>query len=251
MGDTKGDAAIATTPAVVLPSFYQSTATASQPHVMPGGTISLTLTARDANGNQETGGGLAVAFALGSGTAAGTFGAVTDNYNGTYTATFTASTAGSNQITATIDGQPVASTPPTLAVMFGAVNGVWAPAAARSVGTYGGNWQGGVPAGAVGDTALLGAAVGTGTATITLRRRPDRKRPDLQPRRGRQLCLGGSGGNSLQFANSGSPASISVTSGAASINAPVVLGDNVNVAAADETSLADSGPISESGGSHG
>ena len=33
---------------------------------------------------------------------------------------------------------------------------------------YGGNWQGGIAPERVGDTAVLGAAVASGTATITL-----------------------------------------------------------------------------------
>ena len=60
----------------------------------------------------------------------------------------------------------------------------------------------------------------------------------------------GSGGT-LQLANGGSSASISITSGSDAINAPVVLDDNVNVTAASGTSLTISGAISQSGGSYG
>jgi adhesin/invasin len=76
----------------------------------------VTLVVRDANGNQELGGGLAESFVLGNGKAGGTFSAVTDNGNGTYTATFTATTAGTNTIVAAIGGQAVTSTPPTVTV---------------------------------------------------------------------------------------------------------------------------------------
>ena len=52
-----------------------------------------------------------VAFGLGSGSSSGTFGTVTDNHDGTYTATFTGSTAGTvnpaTTITATIDSADV------------------------------------------------------------------------------------------------------------------------------------------------
>ena len=69
-----------------------------------------------------------------------------------------------------------------------AVNGQWAAAGG---GAYtwnsAGNWQGGIAPDGVGDTALLGAAVGGGTATISPGRSGNLKRPDLQPRRGRRL----------------------------------------------------------------
>ncbi len=84
------------------------------PSIIPaGGTATITLTTNDASGNPVTTGGLTVAFALGSTSPGGTIGAVTDNQNGTYTATFTAGTivAGSNTISATIDGLAVTSTP--------------------------------------------------------------------------------------------------------------------------------------------
>ncbi len=77
--------------------------------VLTGGTATVLMQARDAGGGNLSGGGLSVAFALGAGTAGGTFGTVTDNDDGTYTATFTATTAGRNTITATIGGQAVAS----------------------------------------------------------------------------------------------------------------------------------------------
>src|SRR4029077_14584345 len=93
------------------------------PASMPsGGSATLTLTAKDANGNQLTSGGLTTAFHLGSGSAGGTFGNVTDNNNGTYTATFTATTPGTNTIIATIGGQTVTGAAPTVTVTPGAVS---------------------------------------------------------------------------------------------------------------------------------
>jgi hypothetical protein len=100
-------------------SLSQSTITVSASQVTSGGTATVTLVARDANGNQEPSGGLKVALGLGTGSASGTLGTVTDHKNGTYTATFTATTAGSNTITATIGGQSVTSTPPTVTVVAG------------------------------------------------------------------------------------------------------------------------------------
>ena len=63
-----------------------------------------------------------------------------------------------------------------------AVNGVWT---ASGDGTYawgsGGNWLGGVAPNGVGDTAVLGTAVGSGTATIALGAAADVERPEFQP----------------------------------------------------------------------
>ena len=62
-----------------------------------------------------------VAFALGSTSGGlGTFGSVTDIGNGTYSATFTSTIAGSNTVTATINGQAVTSPAPAIAVAPGA-----------------------------------------------------------------------------------------------------------------------------------
>lgn len=102
-------------------SLSKSTIAVLPSQVAPGGTATVTLTARDANGNQEPGGGLTVLFKI-SGKAGGKIGAVTDNKNGTYTATFTARTkAGSETITAKIGGQAVTSKA-TVTVVRGAVS---------------------------------------------------------------------------------------------------------------------------------
>ena len=105
-------------------SFSQSTIAVSKSQIAAGSTATVTLVARDALGNREPVGGLTVKFALqssGAGVASGTFGSVKDNKDGTYTATFTAVTAGINTITATIGGQPVTATAP-LTVVPGAVS---------------------------------------------------------------------------------------------------------------------------------
>jgi sugar lactone lactonase YvrE len=91
-------------------SLSQSRVTVSPTSIQAGSTATVTLTAEDANGNQETGGGLTVAFSLGTGNGSGTFGAVTDHGNGTYTATFTGTAAGNVTILATINHQPVQAT---------------------------------------------------------------------------------------------------------------------------------------------
>ncbi len=95
----------------------QSTVTVTPAVVQPGGTAKVTLQARDINGNDEPNGGLTIVFGLGAGSSSGLFSAVTDNSNGTYTAIFTAATAGTARtITASIGGSPVTSALPTITV---------------------------------------------------------------------------------------------------------------------------------------
>jgi hypothetical protein len=75
-----------------------------------GGTITVTLTEIDSTGNQQTVGGDLVAFCFtGLDNYIGNFGTVTDNNNGTYTCTFTASTVGVNSFSAIINGAQVNS----------------------------------------------------------------------------------------------------------------------------------------------
>ena len=112
------------------------------------------------------------------------------------------------------------------------------------------NWQGGVVPGVADDAALFGTAVGSGVATVLLDADRHMSSLTFSPASGGGYVLSGSGGYSLYLASGGNPASISVTSGSNAINAPVVVGDRLNVAAAVGTSLTIFGPISESGGSH-
>ena len=98
-------------------SLAKSVVTLSAPSVQPGSTIKVTLQAADVYGNKETIGGLLVAFALSSNEGGqGTFGSVTDNHNGTYTAMFAGTVAGSNSILAMIDGVKVTSIEPSVKV---------------------------------------------------------------------------------------------------------------------------------------
>jgi Invasin, domain 3/Domain of unknown function (DUF4214) len=96
-------------------SLAQSLVLVSPSSIPSGGAATVTLYARDTNGNLETSGGLTVAFTPGN-NAIGTVGSVTDNGNGTYTATFTGTEVGSTAITATIDGNAVTSTLPIITV---------------------------------------------------------------------------------------------------------------------------------------
>lgn len=85
----------------------QSTLTASSSSVTANGsTVTLTVQAKDQYGNNLGAGGSTVVISRASGT--GTVGLVTDNGNGTYTATLTAPTAtGSGVFSATLGGSAV------------------------------------------------------------------------------------------------------------------------------------------------
>jgi hypothetical protein len=79
----------------------------------------ITVQAKDANGNNLTTSGGAVTLLASS----GTIGAVTDNTNGTYTATFTSPvTTGTSTITGTIGGNAITTTSPTIALTPGPVS---------------------------------------------------------------------------------------------------------------------------------
>ena len=98
-------------------NYTTGTADATQSTLTPtGATISadgtstqvLTVTAKDALGNLITSGGATVTITKSSGN--GTIGSVTDNSNGTYTATVTAPVSGGNGVfIATLGGNPVKS----------------------------------------------------------------------------------------------------------------------------------------------
>jgi autotransporter-associated beta strand protein len=127
-------------PAAVSPS--QSTLSASATTIQAGTALTIMLTARDAYGNLETGGGLAVGFGLGSGSGSGTFGAIVDNRDGTFTGTFQGTTAGSTTISATVGGQDISSTLPAVTVT---------PASATQL-----------------DLQVVGPAIGGGSFTATV-----------------------------------------------------------------------------------
>ena len=96
-------------------SLSKSTITVSPSHIASGGTATVTLTGTTRTVTRELSGGPVVQFALG-GTPDGTLSGVTDNGNGTYTATFTGTAAGSNTITAAIGKKAVTSKKPTVTV---------------------------------------------------------------------------------------------------------------------------------------
>ena len=102
---------VSVTPGTALAANSILTISEGADTVSSGSSITLMVQAVDAEGNLETTGGLKVAFKLASKSGGlGTFGKVTDNKNGTYTVTFTGTTAGTNIIEATIGGAKVTTT---------------------------------------------------------------------------------------------------------------------------------------------
>jgi hypothetical protein len=116
-----GKPAVTVTVGAVSP--ITSTASFTAPTVAPGGTDHLTVVVRDQGGNAVTGlAGSAFALALSGGTSTGTFGPVIQTATpGTYTAVFTALTAGT--LTLTVGGVTLASHP-AVQVTTGAAGGV-------------------------------------------------------------------------------------------------------------------------------
>lgn len=101
-------------------SLVQSLVTTSAFTVGAGNTITVTLTAKDTNGNRYSSGGLAVAFSHSGGTSSGSFSAANDHGDGTYTSIFTGTTSGTaTGIRASIGGQSVTSTAPLVTVTGG------------------------------------------------------------------------------------------------------------------------------------
>ena len=100
---TTGDAMVSFVPGPA--SGASSTITASPGSIPADGSsaATITVTAKDANGNQETTGGDRVVVS----TTVGALSSVTDKGDGTYTATLTATTVGTADVSATIDGQPI------------------------------------------------------------------------------------------------------------------------------------------------
>jgi adhesin/invasin len=101
-------------------SLANSIITVSSNSVASGSSINITLTVKDSLGNQASSGGLSVAFSNSGGTSTGNFSGITDQNNGTYTCAFTGAVGGSaTSITATIQGNPVTSSLPSVTVTGG------------------------------------------------------------------------------------------------------------------------------------
>jgi Ca2+-binding RTX toxin-like protein len=153
------------------PSPTLSSLSISSATLVAGGTATVTLTAVDAFGNAEPG-GLPLHFSLGTGAGGGSFGAVAYVGGGTYTAVFTATTAGSNTVNATLNGQPVTATPASVQVTAGPPDLFQSTAAAASATVPGGS-----------------------TTTLTLTARDSYGNPESGPlTAGFELAAGSAGG---------------------------------------------------------
>jgi hypothetical protein len=106
-------------------SGTNSTVSFATPSVASGNTDTVTISVKDTAGNAVSGlPNSAFAFILSGGTSAGTFGSVTESATaGTYTVTFTGTTAGSaSTLTVTVSGVTL-STKPAVTVTAGTVSG--------------------------------------------------------------------------------------------------------------------------------
>jgi hypothetical protein len=104
-----------------------------------GGTATVTLTVKDATGKPLT--GLPISFGWSASgffpTGSGSFSSVTDNNDGSYTATFTGTSAGPVTITAALSGQPITSTLPTIIITPAATKYVFTNLSPTSVAAGG------------------------------------------------------------------------------------------------------------------
>ncbi len=134
-GSLAGDGSVVVSPGAY--SLSKSIVSATPNAVLPGGQVAVTLTVRDGLGNQETSGGLTVAFDLVAGTTSGgNFGTTLDNGDGTYTTILTAAAiAGLDNISATIDGIAVTSSPAAVTVGKSAPAITWSAPANIAYGT--------------------------------------------------------------------------------------------------------------------
>jgi hypothetical protein len=99
-------------------SLANSTILVTSPTVGLNGTTTVTLLAKDSYGNRLKTGGLSVLLLLlNPSGGSGAFTKVIDNHNGTYTATFKASTAGDNEIFASINDEVVTSSPALIRII--------------------------------------------------------------------------------------------------------------------------------------
>jgi adhesin/invasin len=110
-------------PKPVVPSATYSEIEVSAPSVAAGQAVTLKVVAMSAANVPYTQGGATVAFSRTGGTSNGSISAVTDHGDGTYTAVFSATTAGTaTTINALFNGKPITTTAPTVTVTYGAVS---------------------------------------------------------------------------------------------------------------------------------
>lgn len=104
----------------VVISLNNSTLTVSNSQVATNATVTVTLSLKDGSGEDYVSTRPTVTFSYSGGTSVGTLSAVTNNDNGTYSATFTGVTPGTaTTLHAQVNGEEILSTLPTLQVTTG------------------------------------------------------------------------------------------------------------------------------------
>ncbi len=146
-GDTAGKTAVTATVQGVAaidsvtvnpgaPSRLTSVVTAAPDSIAVGDSSLFTLLTKDAAGNPLTTGGHTITFAVSGGSSAGTLRSVVDHGNGTYTAEFVGTGAGTTlTVTASIDG-----TPPVISTAVVTVTSAGGSHAVHWINTAGGAW---------------------------------------------------------------------------------------------------------------
>jgi alpha-tubulin suppressor-like RCC1 family protein len=107
------------------PSTSASSLSLAASSLLSGSSTTITLTVRDSGNNILAAGGETVTFAQAGGASTSTISSVTDNGDGTYTATLTGVMSGAaTTLTAYINGNPVTSSNPTLTVEPGSMSSI-------------------------------------------------------------------------------------------------------------------------------
>jgi Hypothetical glycosyl hydrolase family 15/Invasin, domain 3 len=174
-----GSAAIFLNPSGSTVSGSNSTASLATSSVASGSTDTVTLAVKDTTGAVVTGlASSAFQLTLSGGTSAGTFGSVTEtSTKGTYTATFTGTTAGTaSTLTAVVNGVTLTSQP-TVTVTVGPVSGSTSTASFASPTVASGSTDvltlvvedaaGNAVTGLSGSAFALSLAGGTSTGTFS------------------------------------------------------------------------------------
>jgi autotransporter-associated beta strand protein len=125
------------------------------------------------------------------------------------------------------------------------VNGNWTNTnSGTSSWSTASNWNGGVPT-VLGDTATFGAALTSGTATVTLDGSRTLSGLTFSNTNGSYAIAAGTGGTLTLAGTGGASAALSNSGGSHSISAPIALGSNLAVTAVPGSTLTISGAVTE------
>ena len=113
------------------------------------------------------------------------------------------------------------------------------------------NWSGGIIPGVPQDTAVFGAVLTAGTATVNLDIPVSLAGVAFSPNGVAGYIVNSANLSSLTLSNTAGPATISSTSGTNEIAAPITMEGNLSVSAGSGSLLTISGAITESGSSYG